>query len=466
MIMKTRTIILLAILAIGLAVFSAKVVLFLTAKPKVTIDYVAEYNAITFPANYDPNENAALYYQKALDTFVEMPRQLIGGGRGWPADFNDTQQVFFRAWLASNSRAFEQFKIGAKKPYCWWQRQATHGCGMSELLFQEKYPPRHIIAAFMWKTKQDAVEERKQAVFDNILDCYKAGGQQCQTPSLLAVQEFGLDFKRIAMSAALVILDKVVFDSVTLKSFQDMLKTELDKDTYLPDLEAEKLLHNDLLQMVFVYNSNGTGRLTWNTAKDFIGACGQWNIFEVLRYCLIGPTQNQIAGQINELFASFDSIKSKTPKQLYSYDHNYFMKIDTACQDDLFFGFSALNLHKIYYLYHKTRSRTEAVITVVAILRYKTDAGQYPESLDKLVSAGYLQSVPMDPYSDGPLVYKIAEDNFKLYSVGENFIDDGGIAFPSSSGDIVYWPVRRPETPKSSEETETVQKNPEPNQAE
>jgi hypothetical protein len=49
-----------------------------------------------------------------------------------------------------------------------------------------------------------------------------------------------------------------------------------------------------------------------------------------------------------------------------------------------------------------------------------------PASLDELISAGYIQFVPMDPYSNGPLVYKPAGDNFKLYSVGYDFSDDGG----------------------------------------
>ena len=57
----------LAAIGLLLALFILKIVLFLIAKPKVTVDYVAEYNKMTRPQNYDPSDNAALYCRKAFD---------------------------------------------------------------------------------------------------------------------------------------------------------------------------------------------------------------------------------------------------------------------------------------------------------------------------------------------------------------------------------------------------------------
>jgi hypothetical protein len=34
--------------------------------------------------------------------------------------------------------------------------------------------------------------------------------------------------------------------------------------------------------------------------------------------------------------------------------------------------------------------------------------------------------VPIDPYSDRPLVYRRTDDGYLLYSVGSNRVDDGG----------------------------------------
>jgi hypothetical protein len=69
--------------------------------------------------------------------------------------------------------------------------------------------------------------------------------------------------------------------------------------------------------------------------------------------------------------------------------------------------------------------------------------------LNQLVTAGYLKQLPMDSFSDKPLVYKKTEDNFILYSVGPDFKDDGGepgrdrkgrVRLWVGEGDVVFWP--------------------------
>ena len=71
---------------------------------------------------------------------------------------------------------------------------------------------------------------------------------------------------------------------------------------------------------------------------------------------------------------------------------------------------------------------------------------------EELFEAGYLKKLPMDPYSDSPLVYKKTDDDFILYSVGYDFEDDGGEVYRDNKGrvrpwgdegDAVFWPVRK-----------------------
>ncbi len=61
-----------------------------------------------------------------------------------------------------------------------------------------------------------------------------------------------------------------------------------------------------------------------------------------------------------------------------------------------------------------------------------------------------MKAIPIDPFSDKPLVYKRTEDGFTLYSVSENLTDDGGKVFIddegrvrmwADEGDAVFWPV-------------------------
>ena len=87
----------------------------------------------------------------------------------------------------------------------------------------------------------------------------------------------------------------------------------------------------------------------------------------------------------------------------------------------------------------------DALIGTLAILRYEAEKGQLPSGLQTLLDEGYLEALPQDSFSDGPLIYKQIADGFLLYSCGLDFDDDSGT--PSKwgegkqGGDQVFWPV-------------------------
>jgi len=100
---------------------------------------------------------------------------------------------------------------------------------------------------------------------------------------------------------------------------------------------------------------------------------------------------------------------------------------------------------------YQTKANYEAVIAILALHRWNLEKGKYPEDLNELVEAGFLEELPGDPYSDGALVYKRTDGDFILYSVGQKFIDEGGKVviddrgyvqkWDYNSGDTVFWPV-------------------------
>ncbi|MFA5239260.1 MAG: hypothetical protein WC476_06080 [Phycisphaerae bacterium] len=446
------------LIAIGLllVLLILKIVLLLTAEPKITVDYVAEYNRITCPENYDPNDNAAPYYQKAFDAFVEMPKELqeVPYIIGWVADFNNTEQALLEKWLVSNTLAFEYFKIAANKPYYWLE--------VDEYFNKYNFSLKCLTDAILWNAKLEASEGRLQTAFENIIDCYKAGWQKCRTPSLLTEQKVGLEIKLDAVCGTMVILDRAQLDSMSLKSFNDALQTEFNNDTYVLDFAADKLFCYDGLQRSFVYNGKGTGRLAFCKIKNFLALCGEEYNRKVFLSCFIGPTESEMVKRIEELFASFEPVTTETPWQLHTQEPGYLEKIDITCYKDPFLGMYAPSPRREFSLYHLVKAKTEALIAIAAILRFKTDKGQFPATLDEVVSSGYLESVPMDPYSDGLLVYKLTEDNFKLYSVGEDFIDDNGETNVKTDNeprrDILFWPVRRLENLREKSEKQKAER--------
>jgi hypothetical protein len=65
------------------------------------------------------------------------------------------------------------------------------------------------------------------------------------------------------------------------------------------------------------------------------------------------------------------------------------------------------------------------VLTELAIRGYQAKNGKPPGALAELVPA-WLPAVPLDPFSNRPLVYRVTTNGFLLYSVGPDGKDDQG----------------------------------------
>ncbi|MBL9171469.1 MAG: hypothetical protein JNN07_27295 [Verrucomicrobiales bacterium] len=76
----------------------------------------------------------------------------------------------------------------------------------------------------------------------------------------------------------------------------------------------------------------------------------------------------------------------------------------------------------------RAEAQQRLVIAAIALQRYHLRHGSYPPTLDSLTPE-YLKTPLRDPYDGLPLRYTRGEPRheFKLYSVGENLVDDGGM---------------------------------------
>ncbi len=82
--------------------------------------------------------------------------------------------------------------------------------------------------------------------------------------------------------------------------------------------------------------------------------------------------------------------------------------------------------------------------TAFALQAFKQTTGRYPENLSALVGK-YLQRVPRDPFApDSALIYRRDGNEFRLYSVGPDTIDDGGSpitninVYEKTLGDLMF----------------------------
>jgi hypothetical protein len=87
---------------------------------------------------------------------------------------------------------------------------------------------------------------------------------------------------------------------------------------------------------------------------------------------------------------------------------------------------------------------SQASIAALAIERYRRDnGGERPSGIAALVPR-YLPSVPIDPFTDAPLLYALRDGGYDVYSVGPDGADDGGDVKPGPP----RWQSGQPTPPK------------------
>jgi hypothetical protein len=89
--------------------------------------------------------------------------------------------------------------------------------------------------------------------------------------------------------------------------------------------------------------------------------------------------------------------------------------------------------HLINY-YCRTKMRESLMDLNLALHCYRHDEGKFPQALWDL-QPKYIGELPVDIFTGNALMYKKTEEHFLLYSVGKNFVDDGGDIF-SPLGDL------------------------------
>jgi hypothetical protein len=76
--------------------------------------------------------------------------------------------------------------------------------------------------------------------------------------------------------------------------------------------------------------------------------------------------------------------------------------------------------------FFRNQVQLRCAAAALAAERYRRQHGRWPESLDALTAAGFLDKVPADPFDGKPLRLRRLDDGLVIYSVGPDLTDDGG----------------------------------------
>lgn len=408
--------------------------------PNPKVDYVAKINELA-RAGRDETLNAAPFYQKAIDLYVESGEELTKTLSRrprpvWTDELSDKEQSLLKQWVQSNFEALSQLELGTKKPYYWLQKSSPDGTVMGVLMpGLAKF--RQLGRAITWRAKLNAAQGNIDKAVADVITSYRFGLHQMR-PKFLVEHLVGIAIRALAVRTAFEILDRTEMGQASMKSLQRQIEQLSTDESYIPDMRAEKFFMLDIIQRMFTDDGKGDGRIHMESAEAMLTMWSQQaQSLEKLQ-------RRQTTEAVEKLYEYLDFVGQKTPWQWKAEQINPEKEIEKIMEKNAFVQMFCPAFVRVAQIFARCRAETDALIITLALLRYKADKGQLPEKLDVLVSAGYLKALPTDPFSGNPFVYKRLGGDFMLYSFGTDCDDDGGTHNRSwDKDDQVFWPVQQ-----------------------
>ena len=288
----------------------------------------------------------------------------------------------------------------------------------------------------------DIAEGRVDRGLEKYIAVFQMGKHQRQQPSLI-------DFLVGAALEALSIgqFKKFIVTGDATEEHLSVIEDTLSKNRFnwssdLPRiLEHEKLFAKNFWGMFYGINPEGKIRLTRGLSNAIMAQLPEdmkdelvityWHkrlmkVWSLLCWFYM-PSSPQKAGDIIDTVyeqfyvmaePGFDWQKEpEKPSSMFRLNYRTLVEFTTNILSPLYY-----RIHD-GYLRAITEQRGSRII--IALRCYKNKNGTWPESLDDIKSLA-LAEIFVDPFNNGPFVYKLTDNSFMLYSKGKNNIDEKG----------------------------------------
>jgi hypothetical protein len=410
------------------------------------IDYVAMLNELIKKGS-DESLNADPFYRRAFALYVRPPVEVSANEVGrWATELTNSQRSVLRKWIDANSDALVQLRLGTEKPCYWFHYEGLSILQIDEVSHMRRM--RELFFALMLRTKFEAAEGDVKAAIDDLLICYRFGSDM-KKRLLLGEQLSARASLAYTWDAGLQILDRVKIDNTSLRFLQEQITSHSKDEDFLVDLRGDELA---ALDMIWWTNRRWPAtaqaerrkeEISWQ-ASDFLETNVSPEQVDSLMY---KHTKDELERLAKKGYAYYNTIIAKTPFEWHQQQIDWDKAKKELVDGNLLLLVLVRAIPHISEAGFRCRVERDALITTLALLRYRNDTGGLPDDLQTLTARGYMPQLPMDPYSDKPLVYKRTENNFTLYSIGVDFQDNGGRhsskwGLEAQGGDFIFWPVQ------------------------
>ncbi|OHB55487.1 MAG: hypothetical protein A2173_03280 [Planctomycetes bacterium RBG_13_44_8b] len=376
----------------------------------------------------------------------------------------DTEYEYLSTWMKSNEAAWQEFVTGSLKSYCY-KEYSYKSDKESRSLFDVVMP--HLnnlkrLARFgILHCHVNLKEGKIQQALEDCLAVARAGSHW-QRRGTIVEQLVGIAISALSYNEIINIAGRYNLSANELKHVQQQLSEIYAEGYPLVNLEFEKLAFQDIVQHVFTDRGHGGGHLVPKKWSQWIYNENDFEMWKDIglftpfstAISMVHVGRDETLAKANEFFDRSIEIAKITPYERHiSKIENSERVLFTLPRYRYFLIHNfAPALDRVSEIMYRCKTTHEATVTILALKRWKLENNEYPERLDKLTAVNYLKELPIDPFSNKPLVYKRMGNDFILYSFSYNFTDDGGEPGKDAygqvrpwrdNGDMIFWPVRK-----------------------
>jgi hypothetical protein len=471
----------------GLFIVSAclYILMFTYSEPTIDTDYLAQLNQINKPPNYKEEDNAWPYYQKAFELLI-TPNQLgdindsIYTYQPNIDKLNEKEKKFVTDWIEQNKASWLELEKAIQKPYCYIkytirETQKDDGNPFNEYAPELNAPTlkielqytgklRLMTILYAWRIEIENKNKNPQQAIEDCLTMLNCS-LHWQKNKTYAEEIWVWLLNSYSCEGLLKVLSTNDFSADKLRDIQEKLTNIYKSYSFKFIMDCEKILFLDIVQSMFTKGGLGGGHIIPKYISSLAPMTFAGSILsggepikqttqekiQFVAMSLLHARRNKTISKYDQIFEQLQQIQKMTPYEIKQSNiqidiphfsiWKYQVQLKTFPKESRFLVISAMTHGSADFaeIVHMDRSVMEAIITILALKRYKLENGEYPETLDELLNKEYITSIPMDPFCDKPLTYKKTDTDFTLYSVGRDFKDDGGISVFSNSGSVVKW---------------------------
>jgi hypothetical protein len=420
------------------------------------IDYVSVYNQKSRPTNYKEADNAAMYYQKAIDARVAAPQEIgYNYWSIWPGKLSKQNLQTMRKWVRNNDLALKYFTQASKKPYFWTEKKSFNGSVLG-ISLPDLDGIKKMTQLTCCRAMLEAMDGNISNAAKDIETVYRVGNH-FKRPQQMIEQMVGISAKVRAIETVIIIMRNTRIDKKNRERLYNSLKKYINDEKFTPDLFAMKLTCLDCLQRMYIINKKGQKVIDEQSSQtqlhlfDVHGSSISFRHYDSRNYKPIKMEYEKATELITEKLEQLEKLMPLEAWQLNEIKNQKNGVLQNIQESHPLLNFLVMDaIYLKFSGYERLRVYTLALNTIMNILTFEENKGRLPLDLSELQKAGLLKKMPIDTFSGKPIEYKKLDDNFTVYSYGVDFDDDGGVRIVDNDrrkGDIVVWPQRKYKKP-------------------